>query len=204
MFSCASDSFVPGAGEKRIENIYKEYMSLADSYYEIQKYEKAEVFYKKASALKELYWPCSYKLADVSLKLSKWNEAESYLKKLIARDSENIVLNEKYAYVLASKGDFDGAMAIYKELCTKEDPGQSSLENYLVILISKDMVEEGKIQLEVLKEKFPGNSNISKYEEKLYPKKEETVQNEENLSEVKKEESSELNDFIQIEDSDQE
>lgn len=204
LFSCASDSFVPGAGSRQIENIYKEYMILADSYYDIQKYEKAEVFYKKASDLKELYWPCSYKLAEVYLKLSKWDQAETYLKKLIERDSDNSVLQEKYAFALASKGDFDSALKIYSELCNIENPSQSSLENYLVLLVTKEQTEEAKVQLEILKEKFPSNTNISKYEEKLNPVTEEIVPVDENNPEVKKEESSQLDDFIPLEDSDKE
>lgn len=211
--SCASDSIVPGSGVIEMENLHIEYMNLGDSYYELKKYDKAEMCYKKASSSKTLYWPCLYKLAEIYTRLSKWNLAEETYKKLISRDNDNNALKESYAYVLASQGQFESALNVYKEIEEREinnnsELNVSCLENYLILLISLERNEEAKEKLAVLSEKAPDNTNLSAYKEKLYPPEPESendsseTKNPDQVNDPDSDESSSSDPIISKVDSD--
>jgi len=53
---------VPGESQVKINNIYTEYYNIADSYMELEKYDKAIEFYSIALKNKTLFWSAYYKM----------------------------------------------------------------------------------------------------------------------------------------------
>jgi len=167
LFSCASDSFIPGAKTIAVNNIYQEYMNIGNIYTDLNKYDKALDFYTRASESRKLYWACLYKIADANFRLGKWAEAENGFKILLKRDSENLQLQESLAYVYASQGKYEEALDLYSELEKKYPENQSFLENYIVILLSQENAEQARLKLDNLKKLFPDNKKIDSFEQKL-------------------------------------
>ena len=64
--SCVSKPIpIPGEKKNVIANIYVEYMNIADTYYSLEKYDKALEYYKLSMQSSDLYWAAYYKTAKV-------------------------------------------------------------------------------------------------------------------------------------------
>lgn len=166
--SCASNqSLIPGEKRAIIQNIYVEYMNIADAYFSQQNYDKALIYYNKALNNKEIYWIVYYKLAKVHVYKSNWLEAKNMFSTLLTRDSENLLVKESLAYIYAMNNELDKAILLYKELYEILPNDIEKLENYLSLLILNNDYENAQILLDKLKTDFPDNSNIEKFETEL-------------------------------------
>jgi tetratricopeptide (TPR) repeat protein len=87
--SCKTTDIIPGSNRIKIQNIYNEYLNIANVYYELEKFDKAIEYYTLAMDSKELYWACYYKLAQCYALTSKWTQSEEYYVVLQERDPTN-------------------------------------------------------------------------------------------------------------------
>lgn len=166
--SCASSgSIIPGENKANIQNIFIEYMNIADSYLSQQNYDKAITYYNKALNNKDIYWTVYYKLAKTYALKANWDEAEKMYNKLISRDSDNMSLKASLAYIYAMKSDFDRAEEIYLELYNKLPDDAGNLENYISISLLNNDFDKAQLLLDELKSKFPENTNIEKFETEI-------------------------------------
>ena len=170
LFSCRTtiDS-VPVFGESKIKinSIYNEYLTLADSYVEVEKYDLAEKYYKKAMNKKDLYWGVYYKLAKVYALENKWDEASEMYKTILKKDPENSTIKASIAYIYAMQGNVKEARSIYETLLKEHPENQEYLENYIAILfLDKDLVAVSS-PLSLLKRDFPDSPNIKKFESQI-------------------------------------
>ena len=174
-FSCTSTGLsvpVPGQGAAKTRNIYAEYYILADSYFNLEKYDKAAEYYELAMRKKDQYWAAYYQLAKCYVFQSKWNDALPMYKKLMERDQENASLKASVAYIYSMQGDFKKASKIYEALLAEQPKNQDYLENYLALLASQEKKFEKKYSVkfvntyDTLKEEYPDNKNLNTFEEK--------------------------------------
>ena len=174
-FSCTSANLsvpVPGQGAAKTRNIYAEYYILGDSYFELEKYDKAAEYYELAMRKKDQYWAAFYQLAKCYVYQSKWNDAIPMYKKLLERDSENASLKASVAYIYSMQGDFKNASRIYEALLEEQPKNQDYLENYLALLASQEKKFEKMYSVkfvkayDTLKEEYPENKNLNTLEEK--------------------------------------
>lgn len=169
LVSCATSVHMPVPGENsaRKNSIYNEYMSIADAYSDLGKYDKASLFYEQAMKNKKLYWTASYKLARSYAMNKQYEKSISVYKNLIKRDPDNISLKMSYAYVLSMSGELEKACQEYKILVEKNPENQDLLSNYIIILFAMEDYENAEEKLNVLKDLFKENKNIASFEKKL-------------------------------------
>lgn len=173
-FSCSSTKFsvpIPGQNETVVTNIFVEYMNIADIYFELEKFAKAETYYKAAMGNNDIYWSAYYKLAKCYVYQSKWADAQETYETILKRDPDNNSIKASIAYIYAMNGNHQKALDVYEELI-KENPDQAEyLENYICVLLATENIDEAKTSIGELKEKFPENKRIEEFEKQL-PKEE--------------------------------
>lgn len=166
--SCSSFRVpVPGETAVRKNNIFVEYMNIADSYNDLGKYDKAITYYKMAKSNRKLKWTANYKLARAYAMNKNWEEAQKLYLELYRRDPENISIQMSIAYIYAMNGKLPSAETIYSSLVKNNPENADVLVNYINVLFAMERYEEAEANLSVLKEKFQDNPNISSFEKKL-------------------------------------
>lgn len=169
-FSCASNKVIPIPGEETaiLNNVYVEYYNIGDTYYRLEDFNKAITYYDKAMKNRKLYWPAYYKLAKCYTLISDWNKALPMYEKILKRDPDNSTIKASLAYLYVMQGDVKNAQKLYKELLDIEPENQNYIENYIAILIpDEDNYKLNKETVETLlnklKENFPDNKNLEKF-----------------------------------------
>ena len=215
ILSCVSKPIpIPGESKILIENIYFEYLNIADKYFELEDYNNAAKYYKLAMENKNLYWQSYYKLAKTYALLSDWKNALPMFEKLLERDKDNHSIKASLAYIYSMQGDTKKAIEIYKKLLEEDSLNEKYLENYLAVLLSsKDSFVENQEEIEKIYEQietnFPDNTNLkifdntkTKYLEEIKSEnpdeteKDITNKNENKEITIKDEESNDLSEDI--------
>ena len=215
ILSCVSKPIpIPGESKILIENIYFEYLNIADKYFELEDYNNAAKYYKLAMENKNLYWQSYYKLAKTYALLSDWKNALPMFEKLLERDKDNHSIKASLAYIYSMQGDTKKAIEIYKKLLEEDSLNEKYLENYLAVLLSsKDSFVENQEEIEKIYEQietnFPNNTNLkifdntkTKYLEEIKSEnpdeteKDITNENENKEITMKDEESNDLTEDI--------
>lgn len=167
-FSCASFHVpVPGETVTKKNNIFAEYMNIADAYNDLGKYDKAIIYYKMAKSNKTLRWSANYKLAHAYAMNKNWDEALKLYLELYKRDPENTSIQMSVAYIYAMNGKLSSAENIYASLVEKNPENVDVLVNYINVLFAMEKYDDVEKNLAALKEKFKDNTNISSFEKKL-------------------------------------
>ena len=171
---CASSgiSLAPGETRTLLRNLSTEYCEMADSFFEMKKYDKAVNYYQKSLKVKNSL-SVKFKLAKTYVMLNKWAEANSIYKELYRKDKENSALITMLAYTEIKTGNVDNALSLYKVLYEKNPVDTIVLKNYVLILLELKKTEEAAKYFEELKAINPESSELAKLEEKVYPKTEE-------------------------------
>ena len=215
ILSCVSKPIpIPGESKILIENIYFEYLNIADKYFELEDYNNSAKYYKLAMENKNLYWQSYYKLAKTYALLSDWKNALPMFEKLLERDKDNHSIKASLAYIYSMQGDTKKAIEIYKKLLEEDSLNEKYLENYLAVLLSsKDSFVENQEEIEKIYEQietnFPNNTNLkifdntkTKYLEEIKSEnpdeteKDITNKNENKEITIKDEESNDLTEDI--------
>ena len=215
ILSCVSKPIpIPGESKILIENIYFEYLNIADKYFELEDYNNAAKYYKLAMENKNLYWQSYYKLAKTYALLSDWKNALPMFEKLLERDKDNHSIKASLAYIYSMQGDTKKAIEIYIKLLEEDSLNEKYLENYLAVLLSsKDSFLENQEEIEKIYEQietnFPNNTNLkifdntkTKYLEEIKSEnpdeteKDITNKNENKEITLKDEESNDLSEDI--------
>lgn len=168
--SCQTSSlfFVPGELRAREENIAKEYLSIAQSYEDIQNYTKALEYYtlvweKSAKADNAVY----YKMGRCYALLKDWQHASDVYKHLLETDKDNTNIKMSLAYIYAMSGDVEQAIQIYGSLATENVAQADVLKNYISVLFVAEKYAEAKETFLILKENFPDEAELSTIEAKI-------------------------------------
>lgn len=167
-FSCVTKP-VPIPGDKKIaiDNIYLEYLNIADVYYSLEKYDKALEYYKLAMQDFKIYWAAYYKTAKVYAVQSNWDSALPMYRRLLRREKDNDSIKASIAYIYSMTGSLKKAERAYKELVFLQPDNQEYLENLIAVYFAREHYEEGRAGLDVLIEKFPDSENIQKFKDVL-------------------------------------
>lgn len=162
LFSCKS----LGGTNSGTTQFYDDYISIADTYFSQEKYDKAINYYKLALGSKENYWTVYYRLGKACVFNKSWNEAAEIFKNLLKRDPDNSTLKSSYAYILAMQGNLEEALKLYDELVSQFPEVQEYLENFIAVqfLYEKNLPEIG-VSIYSLMDKFPESTNLKKFKE---------------------------------------
>ena len=161
--SCKTGAHFPIPGESAVvrSSLAAEYMAIADAYAELEKYDKAAPYYKRAMNDESLYWTAIYKLGRMYALSKNWTEAEKIYKKLLERDAQNVSIRMSLAYIQAMSGNLKGAKAAYKTLVEEHPQNETVLVNFIAVLLSQ------KDAIALLKERFPESASLADYEKRL-------------------------------------
>ena len=181
--SCSSNKVavpIPGQSDAVTSNIYIEYQNIADIYFGLEKFDKAETYYKAAMGNKDIYWNAYYKLAKCYVYQSKWGDAQTAYETMLKRDPENTTIQSSVAYIYAMNGNIDKSLEIYKDLIEKIPESPEVLENYICVLLADEQKDEASIQYDILKEKFPESKRLEElgkqFESAQAPEESETAE----------------------------
>lgn len=168
-FTACVSKPVPIPGDKKyvIDNIYAEYMNIADVYLSLEKYDKAAQYYKLAMQNSKLYWGAYYKLGKSYVLQNDWKNALPIYKKLLERDPQNCSFKSSLAYIYAVTGKLKTAKQLYFEVIQAEGDNYEYLENYIAVLLLANDTELAKAYFDRLKDKFPDSKNIEKFQEEI-------------------------------------
>lgn len=168
-FSCNTSAHfpVPGESEVKKNNMYVEYLNIANTYMELEKFDKAIEFYSKAVKYRPLYWTCMYKLGRAQALSKNYKEARKIYNKLLKRDRNNVDLQISLAYLYAMEGKISSSIAIYEYLCSNNPGNADILVNFINVLISDNQIDYAGLKFEDLKNTFPDNENIESFQKKF-------------------------------------
>ena len=158
---------IPGEGAVTRSSLAAEYMAIADAYAELEKYDKAAPYYKRAMQDESLYWTAIYKLGRMYALAKNWTEAEKIYKRLLERDAQNVSIRMSLAYIQAMSGDFAGAKAAYKTLVDANPQNETVLVNFIAVLLSQKDTAGAEEAIALLKERFPESASLADYEKRL-------------------------------------
>ena len=164
-FSCTSYGAVKVvANEEKIilKNLATEYANIADSYFDLKKYDKAITYYDKALDIQKKDVSIMYKLARTYALSSKWYEAIDLFQSLLKLDPNNNLFNTSLAYVYAMSGNLDAAMNIYEELYSNNNYNIELLNNYTRLLIDINDIEKAEMLLTKMTEIDPEHDSTKK------------------------------------------
>ncbi len=136
------------------EDLSGEYFSIAQSYSELKKYDKAIDYYKKAEKSEEYKNAVQYNLAQVYALQNDWENCLIYLEPLYNQVPDNIKIAGAYSYALASAGKGKAASEIYKKIYLQSPETPEYFFNYIRILIVTKEYDEALKLLEAAKEQF--------------------------------------------------
>ncbi|MGI5106120.1 tetratricopeptide repeat protein [Treponema socranskii] len=158
---------IPGEGAVTRSSLAAEYMAIADAYAELEKYDKAAPYYKRAMQDESLYWTAIYKLGRMYALSKNWPEAEKIYKRLLERDAQNVSVRMSLAYIQAMSGDLAGAKAAYKTLVDENPQNETVLVNFIAVLLSQKDTAGAEESIALLKEGFPESTSLADYEKRL-------------------------------------
>ena len=163
LVSCSTNAhfLIPGGNDVTKKKVSIEYLSIADAYADLEKYDKAADYYQLAMKDKKLYWTAYYKLGRSYALAKKWSDAAVIYEKLLERDPSNVSLELSQAYIKAMSGNLDDALIIYKKLIEEYPDNETIPVNYIIVLLSQGRAELAEEQLGILKQKFPDNKSIA-------------------------------------------
>ena len=168
LVSCASTGApIPGKTKAEAKKLSNEYLSIADLYFGMEKYDKAIEYYKLALNNKDNYWNVYYKLAKTYTLQSKWADALPMYENLLKRDPKNNSIKVSIAYIYAMSGDTDKAINIYTELVNTNPENDEYLQNLIAVCIAKKDYEASQKHFENLQQAFPDNKNIDKIKQEI-------------------------------------
>ncbi|MBM7022609.1 lipopolysaccharide assembly protein LapB [Treponema sp. Marseille-Q4523] len=158
---------IPGEGAVTRSSLAAEYMAIADAYAELEKYDKAAPYYKRAMQDESLYWTAIYKLGRMYALSKNWPEAEKIYKRLLERDAQNVSVRMSLAYIQAMSGDLAGAKAAYKTLVDENPQNETVLVNFIAVLLSQKDTAGAEESIALLKQGFPESASLADYEKRL-------------------------------------
>jgi tetratricopeptide (TPR) repeat protein len=134
--SCATTS--------RQHDIAIEYYDIGNAWFELKKYDKAELYYNRALAFDRTMNASVYNLAVLYVETGKPAKALPILQKLLESDPKNVRVLSALAYANARAGENEEALRIYGDILPLVPFDAVSFFNYAVLLRGAGRLEEAR------------------------------------------------------------
>lgn len=195
IFMCISVQNIFCKGNK--EDLSGEYFTIAESYSELKKYDKAIAYYKKAEKSEQYKNAVQYNLAQVYALQNDWENCLFYLKPLYNQVPDNIKIAGAYSYALAASGKVKAASEIYKKIYLQSPETPEYFFNYIRVLIVAKEYDEALNLLEDAKENFTqeeDKASLNELTEKIDTILNPPKEDEQEEKAIKKEDKAEADD----------
>lgn len=156
----ASCAFLPGYTSSA--DIAAENLAIAEGYAGLSKHDKAELYYKKASRVREFRNAGNWGLARTYALTGNWKEAIPLLEGLYAQDNSNVLIKKAYAYALVAGGASDKGLELYASLKEKSPDDPQSAVNYVEALTLAGKWQEALDASSAIRDKFPEAGETSR------------------------------------------
>lgn len=141
----------------------------AEVYYQIQRFEGAIEFLKKANKLKPEDYETIVNLGNAYFDASKYEEAEKSYNAALAKKSDdvNVRTDLGLTFIFREPPNFDRAVEEFRRALEKEPNHTQALQNLTVAFTKKGDAAQAKITLAKLESADPTNAAISKLREEI-------------------------------------
>jgi tetratricopeptide (TPR) repeat protein len=116
LVSGALSGCVTGVSRK---DLAQEYYNLANAYFELEEFDKASEYYRRALQYDPSLVQGSYNLARLYIQDGRYDDAVGLLESLLERDTENLMVRETLGYALYRAGRTEAAVAVFEDLAER-------------------------------------------------------------------------------------
>ncbi len=143
------------------EALAAEYLVLADSYAEVEEYEKAFFFYEKAAREDAFKDVAQYGMGKMHALSENWSAAVKIFASLYEKDKENSILISAYAFALASDGQIGKALPLYEKLMDERPDDARVAADYVELLFAAKLYDAALEEAAFVKELYPDNEQTA-------------------------------------------
>jgi tetratricopeptide (TPR) repeat protein len=154
---------------KQNPNDFDAQMKAAELYYQIQRFEGAIEYLKKASDLQPDNDEVLVNLGNAYFETGKYDEAEKSYSKVLAKTPDNGSVRSDYGltFLFRDKPDYDRAIAEFKRVLEKDPNHVQALQNLTVAYTKKSDAASANATLAKLEQVDAQNSAIPKLKEEI-------------------------------------
>ncbi|MEO8648822.1 MAG: tetratricopeptide repeat protein [Acidobacteriota bacterium] len=144
-------------------------MKAAELFYQIQRFDGATEFLKKANEIQPENYEVVVNLGNASFDAEKYEEAEKWYSTALAKkqDDRDVRTDLGLTFVFRPKPDYDRAITEFKRVL-EDDPGhKQALQNLTVAYTKKEDAANANLTAERLEKVDPTNSSLAKLREDI-------------------------------------
>jgi tetratricopeptide (TPR) repeat protein len=120
----------------------EEYFSIGMAYYELGKFNEAEVWFNRARASDKTMVASDYNLGRIAFETRRYADAAKYFESVLALDNENVMALKAAAYSRIKNGDLEKAEALYDQVLTLVPESADDGFNYALVLYGLEKYED--------------------------------------------------------------
>jgi tetratricopeptide (TPR) repeat protein len=137
----------------------EEYYSIGMAYYEIGKYDEAEIWLIKANSINGRMRASEYNLGRIAFETKRYSAAEKYFKNILKDDPDNVMALKAVAYTEIMLGDLEAADRYYEKVLSFEPESTDDGYNYAMVLYAMEKYPEAESVLIKFSYNMPDNKN---------------------------------------------
>jgi tetratricopeptide (TPR) repeat protein len=122
----------------------EEYYSIGMAYFELGKYEDAEIWLSRAKAADKTKTASEYNLGRIAFETGRYEDAARYFEKVLARDKDNVMALRALAYTRIKTGEIEDAEALYARVLALVPDSLDDGYNHALALFAMEKYEEAE------------------------------------------------------------
>jgi tetratricopeptide (TPR) repeat protein len=142
-------------------------MKAAELYYQIQRFDGAVEFLKKANSLQPENQEVIVNLGNANFDAGRYEEAEKWYTKALSKKPDNLDVRTDFGltFIFREKPDYDRAVTEFKKVLDADPNHVQALQNLAVAYTKKSDAQNASASLAKLEQVDPSNSSLSKLRE---------------------------------------
>ena len=148
---------------------FESQMKAAELYYQIQRFDGAIEFLKKANSIQPENQEVIVNLGNANFDAERYDEAEKWYTAALAKKPENVDVRTDLGltYIFREKPDYDRAVKEFSKVLESKPDHVQALQNLTVAYTKKSDAENARATLAKLETVDPTNSSLAKLREDL-------------------------------------
>ncbi len=162
---------VQAAIEKARQNPtdFEAQMKAAELFYQIQRFDGAIEFLKKANEIQPENYEVVVNLGNASFDAEKYEDAEGWYSKALEKKQDDLDVRTDLGltFVFRGKPDYDRAIAEFKRVLGSDPGHKQALQNLTVAYTKKEDIANASLTAGQLEKIDPANSSLAKLKEDI-------------------------------------
>jgi tetratricopeptide (TPR) repeat protein len=122
----------------------EEYYSIGMAYFELGKYDEAELWLSRAEAADKTRTASEYNLGRIAFETGRYEDAVRYFERVLAQDQNNVMALRALAYTRIKTGEIDKAEALYARVLALVPDSLDDGYNHTLVLFAMEKYEEAE------------------------------------------------------------